>query len=324
MNSICKKSNERFCLFPIQYQNIWENHYKKQLSAFWTRDEVDFSQDYKDYSTLSKDVQHVIKMILAFFSNSDGLVNFNIQNVFLNEITVNEIRTTYQFQIMMENIHNEVYSISLDTIIRDEIEKTDLYNSIKTIPIIKEISEWALEKSTKEYYSLSEKLITFSFVEGVLFSGCFALIYWLKLTMGSGTNIMQGFIKSNELISRDEGMHYDFAIEIYNMLEDKAPNYLITKTILEGLSLAKKFNEQILKLKFENMNVEKLNQYSEYLTDRLFVQIGMAKMFNKEGPFHFMQSIGMYQKTNFHESRVTEYQKPKHFDDEPVKFLDDF
>jgi ribonucleotide reductase beta subunit family protein with ferritin-like domain len=301
------KKHEKFSLFPIMHNDIW-NEYKKQMRAIWTAEEIDFSNDYNDFITLNENEQHTIKMILAFFSNTDGIVNLNISKNFLEEITINEIKFTYTFQMFIENIHNECYSIMLDTIIKDKLEKENLFNSIKTIPIIKEISEWCINYSNSN--SLGEKLIAYICVEGIMFSGAFAIIYWLKNVLKKEKLFMSGIIKSNELISRDEGMHTDFGILIYSKLTNQLPNYIITRIILEAVNITKKFNKEVLKVKMIGINENLMNQYTEYISDRIFVSLGLNKYFKSSNPFSFMGTIGMVQKTNLHESRSTEYQKP--------------
>jgi ribonucleotide reductase beta subunit family protein with ferritin-like domain len=320
MNYITDKSNEKFCLFPIKHNDIWEE-YKRQMRSIWTAEEIDFSNDYNDFLTLKPEEQHTIKMILAFFSNTDGIVNLNISKNFLEEITISEIRFTYAFQMFMENIHNECYSIMLETIIKDPIEKDNLFNSIKTIPIIKEISEWAINYSNSNL--LGEKLIAYVCVEGIMFSGAFAIIYWLKNVLKKEKLFMSGLIKSNELISRDESMHTDFGILIYSKLDIKPPNYIITKIILECVALTKKFNKEVLKVKMIGINENLMNQYTEYVADRIFVSLGLNKHFKSSNPFIFMETIGMVQKTNFHENRPTEYQKAS-FNDNNFEIQEDF
>lgn len=298
----------KFSLFPIKKFNFW-NLYKKQQKAIWSVEEIDFCKDYSDFITLDKDKQHVIKIILAFFANSDGLVNYNIKNNFLNCFD-NEITYTYIYQMYMENIHNETYSLMIETLIKNEDEKDDLFNSLETNEIIKEISNWGLKYSTGEY-SLAEKILVFICFEGIMFSGAFALIFWIKKNCSNGSNILPGLIKSNELISRDENMHVEFGIELFKE-QNKNDNISlinITKIILECAELTKLFNKEVLKIRQVGMNEELMNRYTEYITDRIFVEIGLSKYFKTGCPFDFMNTIGMCQKTNFHESRPTEYQK---------------
>ena len=302
---ILNESNRRFTLFPIQYQGLW-NEYKKQEKSFWTAEEIDFSQDYKDFETLNPDKKHVIKMILAFFASMDGIVNFNIDENLLKKITINEAITAYRFQTTMESIHNECYSLMIDNLIKDNKEKTHMFNSIKTIPSIKKIADWAF-KWIKSDVSIGHRIIAFACIEGILFSGAFAIIFWLKNYEGGGKIFMPGFTKSNELISRDEGLHCDFACELYKLLNNKLSEKEVHQIITESVSIAKNFNNESIKCKLVGLNSNLMNQYIEYVSDRLVVSLGYTKIFKSTNPFGFMETIGMMQKTNFHESRATEY-----------------
>lgn len=309
MNDISLEKKDKYCLFPLENMTFW-NLYKKQLKAIWTVEELDFSEDYKDYMTLDENKKHTIKMILGFFANSDGLVNFNIKNNFLNDFS-NEITYTYIFQMFMENIHNETYSIMIETLIKDEKEKAQIFDSLNTNESIKEISKWGLEYSNGKF-PISIKILVFICFEGIMFSGAFAIIYWLKkYAPRSDKSFMVGLIKSNELISRDEGMHVEFGIELFkfNNTKDNIPNYKITEIILQCVNLTKKFNKDTLNVKHMGINEELMNQYTEYVADRIFVELGLDKFYKTNNPFSFMNTIGMVQKTNFHESRPTEYQK---------------
>lgn len=313
----------KFSIFPITKYNFW-NMYKKQHKSIWSVEEIDFSQDYKDFMELDENKQYIIKNILAFFSNSDGLVNYNIKNNFLDNFC-NEITYTYIFQLFMENIHNETYALMIETLIRDDKEKNELFNSLETNEIIKEISNWGLYYSNGDY-SLSEKILVFICFEGIMFSGSFAFIYWLKNTCSKGKNILQGLMKSNELISRDENMHVEFGIELFkeqNKIDD-IPKYIITRIILECVELTHKFNKEVIKVKQAGMNEDLMNKYIEYVADRIFIELGLNKYFNTNNPFSFMNTIGMVQKTNFHESRPTEYQKAPNIDMNKIIINEDF
>lgn len=319
---ILDESNRRFTLFPIRYNDLW-NEYKKQEKSFWTTEEIDFSNDYKDFQTLNSDKKYVIKMILAFFASMDGIVNFNIDENLLKKITINEAITAYRFQATMEGIHNECYSLMIDNLIKDPKEKTYLFNSIKTIPSIKKIADWAfrwIESDT----SLAHKIIAFACIEGILFSGAFAIIYWLKNYEGAGKNFMFGLVKSNELISRDEKLHCDFACELYKLLNNKLSEKEIKNIISESVEISKNFNNESIKCKLIGLNSDLMNQYIEYVADRLAVSLGCSKIYKSTNPFPFMESIGIPQKTNFHESRPTEY-KSAHLEytiEENFKILD--
>jgi len=303
---ILDDSNRRFTLFPIKYPEIW-NEYKKQEKSIWTTEEIDFSQDYKHYEKLDSNKKHVINMILAFFSSMDGIVNFNIDENLLKKITINEAITSYRFQSMMEGIHNECYSLMIDNLIKDPQEKNYLFNSIKTISSIKRIADWAI-KWIHSNTSIAHKLIAFSCIEGVLFSGAFAIIYWFKKYEGGGNNFMPGLIKSNELISRDEGLHCDFACVLYKYIINKISEKEVHQIIKECVEISKNFNEETIKAKLIGINSDILNRYTEYIADRLAVSLGYSKIYKIQNcPAAWMNTIGMVQKTNFHESRPTEY-----------------
>lgn len=298
----------KFCIFPITDTESWDI-YKKQIKAFWTIEEIDFSQDYNDFITLSSEIQHSIKLLLAFFSNSDGLVNFNIQNNLLNNYS-KEIGFVYVFQMFMEQIHNECYSFMIESIVRDVDEKEILFNSIEEIKEIKEISSWGLNYSMGPY-SNAEKILVFICFEGIMFSGAFAFIFWIKKIYNKGTIFLNGLIKSNEFISRDEGMHTDFGISVFNKYHSDLEDKKKIKIITDCVELSKKFNKSVLHIKYTGMNNELMDKYIEYMADRIFVSIGMKKYYNSQNPFNFMNTIGMMQKTNFHEGRPTEYQRVK-------------
>jgi ribonucleoside-diphosphate reductase beta chain len=313
--------DNRFCIFPILDMDIWKL-YKKQVQSLWFPDEIDFSDDYKGYMTLDDDHKHSLKMILAFFANSDGLVNFNIQHNLLTEFS-EEIKYAYVFQMFMEQIHNETYSLMIETLIRDDDEKNILFNSIEHVPIINKISEWGINYSIGNF-SLSEKLLVFICFEGIMFSGAFAVIFWLKKFSTKGKTFMNGLIKSNEFISRDEGMHLEFGVKIFlrQMINDKLTFENIEKIILEAVEMTKDFNNDFIKSNMVGLSQNSMNQYTEYMTDRIFVMLNYEKKYKVENPFTFMNTIGMMQKTNFHESIPTEYQKSG--GTKRVEFSDDF
>lgn len=310
-----------FSIFPIVNNDIWKI-YKNQVKAFWTTEEVDFSKDYNEFEKLDEDKQHSIKMILSFFSNSDGLVNYNIQKNFLNDFN-KEITYTYVYQMFIEQVHNECYSLMIETLVKNEEEKNKLFDSINNCQIIKEISSWGLRYSNNDVYTLSHKLLVFICFEGIMFSGAFAFIYWLKHVCPN--SFMPGLIKSNEFISRDEGLHTNFGIEIFKRqnLIDNLPNYQKTEIILECVDLTQRFNKEVLRVKQSGMNEKLMNEYTEYVADRIFVEIGLVKYFKANNPFTFMNTIGSYAKTNFHESRPSEYQRAPKEESELV-MNDDF
>ncbi len=303
---ILDENNARFCLYPIVYTGLW-NQYKKQQSLFWKMEEIDFSNDYKDYCTLNKNEQHVIKMILAFFANTDGIVNLNISTRLLNLITINEAKVTYNYQMMIENVHNECYTLMLESIIKEKEEKEYLFNSIKTIPSIKKISDWALKWIDADTH-IANRIVAFACIEGIMFSGAFATIYWIKKYKGSGTLFLNGLIKSNEYISRDEGLHTEFACELFKLIVHKPPKSEIIKIITESVQIAQEFVNETIQAKLVGLNSELMNQYIKYVADRLIVSLGYEKIYKTSNPFTFMDTIGLIQKTNLHESRSTEYQ----------------
>lgn len=311
----------KFCIFPIKEKDIWEV-YKKQFGLFWTVEEIDFSQDYKHFLTLNDNVKHIIKMILMFFSNTDGLVNYNISKNFMD--LDKEIVFTYVFQMLMEQVHNETYSLMIESLINDEEEKNKIFDSLNNFDIIKEINNWGLKYSEGKV-PISIKVLVFLCFEGIMFSGAFSLIFWIKKFCSNNIGqFMNGFTKSNELISRDEGIHVEFGIKVFNKLNAnrEIPNYQIMTIILECVSLTKKFNTEVLLSREIGLNLNLLNEYTEYMADRIMVEIGLTKYFKTANPFTFMDTIGMVQKTNFHESRPTEYQKP--MDTKSFELYDDF
>jgi ribonucleotide reductase beta subunit family protein with ferritin-like domain len=307
---ILDKKNERFCLYPLVYTNLW-NLYKKQQSAFWKTEEIDFSQDYKDWEKLNTDEKHVIKMILAFFANTDGIVNFNISSKLINLITINEAKVAYNFQMMMENVHSEAYSLMIDTIIKDKTEKEYLFNAITTIPSIKKISQWALKWIDADTH-IANRIVAFACIEGIIFSGAFATIFWLKNYKGSGKMFMPGLVKSNEFIARDEGMHLEFACELFKLIVNKPNKNDILNIIVESVDIAYDFIIESIQCKLIGLNSNLMYQYIKYVADRLLVSLGYDKHYKVTNPFSFMDTIGMVQKTNFHENRPTEYQSAHH------------
>ena len=303
---LLSEENRRFTLYPIRYQNLWDL-YKRQLSAFWKAEEIDFSKDWEDFETLSGDEKHYIKRVLAFFAASDGIVNFNLSSRFLQEIKVMEAIVCYSYQMTIENIHSEAYSIMLDNLVKDKEEREMLFNSIKTVESVKMVSDWAM-KWIESDLSFAYRVIAFCIVEGVFFSGAFASIFWLKRYKSNGKLFLQGLVKSNEFIARDEGMHVQFGCEIYRLLENKLPTKAVYEMVENGVAVAKIFMSDALPVKLLGMNRESMCQYIEYVTDRLLVDLGYAKRYNTTNPFPFMETIGMVGKTNFFESRPTEYQ----------------
>jgi len=303
---ILSPEKNRYTIYPIEYKTIWDL-YQKQMSCFWKPQEIDFSKDYDDFLTLNTDEQHFVKMVLAFFAGSDGIVNFNISDRFLKDVQIIEAKTAYIFQMMMESIHMETYALQLDNIVKDTKEKEYLLNAFKTVPSVKMMSDWAFKWIDSDK-SFAHRVIAFAVIEGIFFSGAFASIFWLKKYKGSGRLFMQGFVKSNEFIARDEGLHTEFACEIYSLLKNKLKYEEVLEIVKEGVSIAYNFVNDAIPVKLLGMNNDSMNQYIEYVSDRLLIALGYTKYWNKENPFPFMETIGMLQKTNFFESRPTEYQ----------------
>jgi ribonucleoside-diphosphate reductase beta chain len=300
---LLKKNKNRFVIFPIQHHDIWE-WYKKSEASFWTAEEIDLHQDLSDWTNkLNDDERYFIKHILAFFAASDGIVNENLAENFVNEVQYSEAKFFYGFQIMMENIHSETYSLLIDTYVKDEEEKDMLFNAIDRFPAIMEKAEWALKWI--ESPSFAERLIAFAAVEGIFFSGSFCSIFWLKKR-----GLMPGLTFSNELISRDEGVHCDFAVHLHNNhLVKKVPPKRIKEILVNALDIERMFVTESLPVSLIGMNAKLMIQYLEFVTDRLLVELGCKKEFNASNPFDFMDMISLQGKTNFFEKRVSEYQK---------------
>lgn len=309
---ILNDDNFQFTAFPIKYNNIWKK-YKEQMACFWKPEEIDFSNDYNDFLTLSNNEQFFIKRILAFFAASDGIVNFNLSERFVREVKNNQILFMLRFQAMMEDIHSHVYSLMLDNIVKDENERNLLFNAIKTVPSVKMMADWAF-KWIESDKSFAHRVIAFAIVEGVFFSGAFASIFWIKKyknkhrNLSKGAPFMDGLIKSNKFISRDEGLHFNSACEIYSLLKNKLSTEEINSIIIEGVEISKKFMTDALPVKLIGMNSEMMCDYIEYIADRSLVMLGYKKIYNKKNPFKFMETIGLNDKTNFFETRPHEYQ----------------
>jgi ribonucleoside-diphosphate reductase beta chain len=319
---ILDESNSRFTMYPIQYQGLWDL-YQKQLSSFWKPQEIDFSKDYEDFVELSADEQHYIKRVLAFFAASDGIVNFNLSKRFLQEIKIMEAITCYTFQMMIEGIHSETYSLMLDNLIKDPTEKDHLFQSIKTVESVKKLGDWAMHWIESDL-SFAHRVVAFAVVEGIFFSGAFASIFWLKRYKSNGRLFLQGLVKSNEFIARDEGMHVQFACEIYKLLEIKLSKEAVFEIIDDGVKVAKIFMKDALPIRLLGMNSESMEQYIECVADRLSMDLGYKKMYNTPNPFVFMETIGMLGKSNFFESRPTDYQSAFNQDNKRTTNLETF
>ena len=298
---ILQENNERFVLFPIQHDKIWEM-YKQAEASFWTAEEIDLAPDMKDWEGLNPDERHFISHVLAFFAASDGIVNENLVINFMQDVTIPEARCFYGFQIAIENIHAETYSLLIDTYIKDESEKTKMFHAIDTIPCVKKKADWAL-RWIDEAPSFAHRLIAFAAVEGIFFSGSFCSIFWLKKR-----GLMPGLSFSNELISRDEGLHCDFACLIYSMLQNKLSKKEVESIITDAVEYEKEFVSDALPVSLIGMNAEMMCQYIEFVADRLLVALGYDKVYNATNPFPWMEMISLQGKTNFFEKRVAEYQ----------------
>lgn len=300
---ILVKNKDRFVIFPIQHDDIWQ-FYKKAEASFWTAEEIDLAQDLTDWNEkLNDDEKHFIKHILAFFAASDGIVNENLAENFLAEVQYSEASFFYGFQIAMENIHSETYSLLIDTYIKDSKEKDYLFNAVDNIPCVKTKADWALRWIDQGSYA--ERLIAFAAVEGIFFSGSFCSIFWLKKR-----GLMPGLSFSNELISRDEGLHCDFACMLYNNhLVNKLSKETVTKIITDAVEIEKEFITDAIPVKLIGMNSDLMKQYIEFVADRLLGELECDKVYNTTNPFDFMDMISIQGKTNFFEKRVAEYQK---------------
>lgn len=300
---ILAENKDRFVLFPIQHDDIW-SFYKKAEASFWTAEEIDLSPDLIDWENkLNDDERHFIKHVLAFFAASDGIVNENLAENFLAEVQYTEAKFFYGFQVAIENIHSETYSLLIDTYIKDTAEKNYLFGAIDTLDCVRKKADWALRWIDKG--SFAERLIAFAAVEGIFFSGSFCSIFWLKKR-----GLMPGLSFSNELISRDEGLHCDFACLLYNNhLVNKLPQQQVIDIILDAVEIEKEFILDALPVKLIGMNSDLMSQYIEFVADRLLVELNCPKQFNVTNPFDFMDMISIQGKTNFFEKRVAEYQK---------------
>jgi ribonucleoside-diphosphate reductase beta chain len=300
---ILQENKNRFVIFPIQHHDIWQ-WYKKQEASFWTAEEIDLHQDVYDWENrLNKDEQYFVKHILAFFAASDGIVNENLAENFVNEVQYSEAKFFYGFQIMMENIHSEMYSLLIDTLIKDDEEKDLLFNALENFPAIQRKAEWALKWI--ESPSFAERLIAFAAVEGIFFSGAFCSIFWLKKR-----GLLPGLATSNEFISRDEGMHRDFAVHLHNEhLLNQVPEERIKEILIDALDIEREFITESLPVDLIGMNSKLMTQYLEFVTDHLLDSLGCSKEYNVENPFDFMDMISLEGKTNFFEKRVSEYKK---------------
>jgi ribonucleoside-diphosphate reductase subunit M2 len=310
----------RYVMFPLQDQEIWQ-HYKKMEDCFWRTEEIDLSKDLTHWNKLNDNEKHFIKMILAFFAASDGIVLENLGQRFMSEVQLPEARAAYGFQLMMENIHSETYSLLIDTYIKNEDEKLKLFRAIDNFECIKKKADWAIKWINDKRSSFATRLIAFACVEGLFFSGAFCSIYWLKKR-----GLMPGLTFSNELISRDEGMHTDYAVCLFHKLVRKPKKSKVHDLFKEAVKIEKEFICDALPCKLIGMNKELMSQYIEFVADRLLVQLGYPKLFDVSCPFDFMEMISLEGKTNFFEKRVGDYslssgkKTETNFDDEEIEF----
>ncbi|XP_076806187.1 ribonucleoside-diphosphate reductase subunit M2-like isoform X2 [Clavelina lepadiformis] len=300
---LLRENPQRFVIFPIQYHDIWQM-YKKAEASFWTVEEVDLSKDLIHWDALKPDERKFIKHVLAFFAASDGIVNENLVERFAQEVQVTEARFFYGFQIAIENIHSEMYSLLINTYVRDRNEREYLFNAIETMPCVRKKANWALRWINDKNASFAERVIAFASVEGIFFSGSFAAIFWLKKR-----GLMPGLTFSNELISRDEGLHCDFACLMFKHLVNKPSEERVAEIVKDAVKIEQEFLTEALPVALIGMNNRLMKQYIEFVADRLLIELGCSKVFNSENPFDFMELISLEGKTNFFEKRVGEYQK---------------
>jgi ribonucleoside-diphosphate reductase beta chain len=315
MEKILVENPGRFVIFPIEHNDIWE-YYKQHQAAFWTAEEVDLTNDIRDWETLTENEKYFIKNVLSFFAASDGIVNENLAENFYREVQYPEAKFFYGFQLAMENIHSLMYSLLIDTYISNAKEKDECFNAIDRLPAVQKKAKWALDWI--ENASFAERLVAFAAVEGIFFSGSFCSIFWLK-----SRGIMQGLCNANSLIFKDENLHCDFAIHLLNNhLEDKPSEKRIKQILLSALEIEKEFITESLPVSLIGMNSNLMRQYLEFVVDGLLVKFGCSKEFNVEQPFKFMEQIAVETKGNFFESRTMEYQKAKI--NETITFTEDF
>ena len=311
--------DKRFVAFPIQYNDIWEM-YKKQVDCFWRAEEIDLSKDLDDWKKLTADEKHFVSMILAFFAASDGIVLENLASRFMSDVQVSEARAFYGFQIAMENIHSETYSLLIETYINDKLEKDKLFNALDHFPCIKKKSDWAQKWIKDNRSGFATRLVAFACVEGIFFSGAFSSIFWLKKR-----GLMPGLTFSNELISRDEALHTEFAVLLYDKMENKLKKSKVHEIIRDAVEIETEFICDALPCRLIGMNSMLMTQYIQFVADRLCVQLGYDKIYNVTNSFDFMDMISLESKTNFFEKRVSEYAlADKTVDDNTFDFSDDF
>ncbi|XP_050797055.1 ribonucleoside-diphosphate reductase subunit M2 B isoform X3 [Gopherus flavomarginatus] len=300
---LLRKNPRRFVIFPLQYPDIW-NMYKKAQASFWTAEEVDLSKDFPHWNKLKSEEKYFISHVLAFFAASDGIVNENLVARFSQEVQIPEARCFYGFQILIENVHSEMYSLLIDTYIKNPKKREFLFNAIETMPCVKKKADWALKWIADRDSTFGERVVAFAAVEGIFFSGSFAAIFWLKKR-----GLMPGLTFSNELISRDEGLHCDFACLIFHYLVNKPSEERVKEIIVNAVEIEQEFLTEALPVGLIGMNCTLMKRYIEFVADRLLTELGFSKVFQAENPFDFMENISLEGKTNFFEKRVSEYQR---------------
>ncbi|XP_077207878.1 ribonucleoside-diphosphate reductase subunit M2 B [Paroedura picta] len=300
---LLRKNPHRFVIFPIHYPDIWKM-YKKAQASFWTVEEVDLSKDLPHWNKLKPEEKYFISHILAFFAASDGIVNENLVERFSQEVQVPEARCFYGFQILIENVHSEMYSLLIDTYIKDPEKRDFLFNAVETLPCVKKKADWALRWIRDREATFGERVVAFAAVEGIFFSGAFAAIFWLKKR-----GLMPGLTFSNELISRDEGLHCDFACLMFQHLVNRPPEERVKEIIAHAVEIEQEFLTEALPVGLIGMNCTLMKQYIEFVADRLLLELGFSKVFEAKNPFDFMENISLEGKTNFFEKRVAEYQR---------------
>jgi ribonucleotide reductase beta subunit family protein with ferritin-like domain len=307
----------RYTSFPVRYPDLW-SLYKKAVGSFWTVEEIDLGADLRDWDSLKQPEQHFIKMVLAFFAASDGIVFENLELNFTKEVQIPEARSFYAYQGFNESIHGETYSLMIDKLVRDPIEKASLFRAIETVPAVKQKAEWAM-KWMKPGTPFAQRLVAFSCVEGIFFSGSFCAIFWLKKR-----GLMPGLSFSNELISRDEGLHQEFAVTLFGHLKDKPTSDVTLEIVKSAVKIEKEFITEALPCRLIGMDADQMKQYIEFVADRLLMQLGIAAYWKSTNPFDFMETISLEGKTNFFEKRVGEYSKHMVIEGDAVRFDEDF
>lgn len=315
---ILTPSTARFTTFPVRYPDLWAL-YKKAVGSFWTVEEIDLAGDLKDWAGLTALEQHFIKTVLAFFASSDGIVFENLDLNFTNEVQIPEARSFYAYQGFNESIHGETYSLMIDKLVKDPEEKDRLFRAIETVPAVKKKAEWAMRWMGANSASFSQRLIAFACVEGIFFSGSFCAIFWLKKR-----GLMPGLSFSNELISRDEGLHQEFAVTLYHNLKEKLDPETIRKIVAEAVLVEREFIIDALPCKLIGMDAQEMKQYIEFVADRLLSQLGVAPLYGSQNPFDWMETISLEGKTNFFEKRVGDYSKHMVTEGDGVRFDEEF